>query len=271
MRYKEFAPNSFLKNYVQCYFVCETDTAVFTEDKVFATGFIEIMFNLGTDGPQQLRNGSLINQPDIQLWGQTIQPFTFASFGKHSMFGIRFFTHTAACFFNERIEEFNDQVIDFKDIGGKETVLLQSKLLEAKSLDQRIELVEGFLLQRLSLFEHKFTRLRLVNSIMHDLSKDDFLENINSVACRYGISSRYLQKIFLNYSGLSPNLFSKIARFQKSIHLVAGKDSSLTTIAHQCGYFDQSHFIKDFKFFTGFTPSHFAPESSTDLFAALKN
>jgi len=269
MRYQEFRPNSFLKNYVQCYFVCETDTAVFTQDKVFATGFIEIMFNLGTDGPQQLINGDLTTKPDIQLWGQTIQPFTFSSFGKHSMFGIRFFPHTAACFFNEPIEEFNDQVIDFKDIGSKEIVLLHAKLWDAKSLDRRIELVEEFLLRRLSLFMNKFTRLALVNSIMHDLSKDDFFENINSVASRYGVSSRYLQKIFLSYSGLGPNLFCKIAGFQKSIHLVAGKDLSLTSIAHQCGYFDQSHFIKDFKFFTGSAPSRFSPESSTDLLVAL--
>jgi AraC-like DNA-binding protein len=271
MRYQEFSPNSFLKNYIQCYFVCETDTAVFTLDKVFATGFIEIMFNLGTDGPQQLINDDLINKPDVQLWGQTIKPFTFTSFGKHSMLGIRFFTHTAACFFSEPIAEFNDQVIDFKDVGGKEIVLLHSKLWDAKSLDRRIELIEEFLLRRLLLFANKFTRLTLVNSIIHDLSKDDFFENINSVASRYGVSSRYLQKIFLNYSGLSPNLFSKIARFQKSIYLVANKDSSLTTIAHQCGYFDQSHFIKDFKFFTGSTPSRFSPENSTDLFVALNN
>ena len=271
MRYTEYSPGIFLKDYVQCYFVCETDTAVFTEDKVFATGFIEIMFNLGDDGPQQLINGDFIKQPDIQLWGQTIQPFTFTSFGKHVMFGIRFFTHTAACFFNERIAEFNDQVIDFKDIGGKETVLLHSRLLEAGSTGERIELVEAFLLKRLFRFEDKFNRLKLVNSIMHDLTKDDFFENINSVSSRYGISSRYLQTIFLNYSGLTPSLFSKIARFQKSVHLVAGKHASLTTIAHQCGYFDQSHFIKDFKFFTGSIPSQFSPESSTDLFVALKN
>jgi hypothetical protein len=89
MHYQEYSPNSYLKNYVQCYFVCERVTAVFTEDKVFATGAIEIMFNLGTDGPQQMKNGDLITQPDIQLWGQTILPFTFASFGKHSMLGIR--------------------------------------------------------------------------------------------------------------------------------------------------------------------------------------
>ncbi|MEZ2334866.1 DUF6597 domain-containing transcriptional factor [Mucilaginibacter sp. RCC_168] len=271
MRYREFSPNSFLKNYVQCYFVCETDTAVLTQDKVFATGFIEIMFNLGTDSPQQLINGDLITQPDVQLWGQTIQPFTFTSFGKHTMFGVRFFPHTAACFFNEPIEEFNDQVIDFKDIAGKEAVWLHSKLWEAKSIDRRIELIEKFLLQKLSLSRNKYTRLALVNSIMHDLNQDNFFENMNSVASRYGISSRYLQKIFLNYSGLTPNLFSKIARFQKSIHLVAGKDSSLTAIAHQCGYFDQSHFIKDFKFFTGSTPSQFSPESSSDFFVTLHN
>jgi len=241
MRYKEFSPNSFLKNYVQCYFVCETDTAVFTEDKVFASGSIEIMFNLGADGPQQIKNGDLIKQPDIQLWGQTIHPFTFASFGKHSMLGIRFFAHTAACFFNEPIEQFNDQVIDYKDIAGRDAVLLHSKLVEAKSLDQRIQLVEAFLLQKLSLSANKFSRLGLVNSIMNDLTRDDFFENINSAASRYGISSRYLQKVFLNYAGITPNLFSKIARFQKSLHLVANKDLSLTTIAYQCGYFDQSH------------------------------
>lgn len=271
MRYKEYSPGSFLKDYVQCYFVCESDTAVFTEDKVFASGSIEIMFNLGDDGPQQLNNGNLIKQPDIQLWGQTIQPFTFTSFGKHSMFGIRFFPHTAACFFDERVEEFNDQVIDFNDIGGKETITLHSKLTEAKSPARRIELVEAFLRKRLLRFHDKFGRLKLVNSIMQDLSKDDFFENINSVSSRYGISSRYLQKIFLSYSGLSPNLYSKIARFQKSIHLVAAPKSTLTTIAHQCGYFDQSHFIKDFKFFTGSTPSQFSPESSSDFFVPLNN
>jgi len=269
MQYREFSPNIFLKNYVQCYFICETDTAVFTEDNVFATGFIEIMFNLGTNGPQQLINGDLINQPDIQLWGQTIQPFNFTSFGKHSMLGIRFFPHTAACFFKERIEEFNDQVIDFKDIGGKEAVLLHSKLSEVTSLNRRIELIDEFLLKKLSLSANKFRKIGLVNSIMHDLSKDDFFENINAVASRYGISSRYLQSIFLNYSGLSPNLFSKIARFQKSLHLVAAKELSLTTIAYHCGYFDQSHFIKDFKFFTGSAPSRFSAESSTELFVAL--
>ncbi|MCQ6956384.1 AraC family transcriptional regulator [Mucilaginibacter sp. JC4] len=230
-----------------------------------------MMFNLGQDGFQEIRDGHQIKQPGIQLWGQTIQPFTFSTSGCHAMFGVRFFPHTAALFFNERIEEFNDQIIDFEQIGGKETVVLHAKLIEARSLDRRIELVEEFLLFKLSFSERKIAKLKLVDSIMKELAKDDFFEKINTVASRYGVSSRYLQKIFLNYSGLSPNLFSKIGRFQKSLHMVIEKNTPLTTVAYECGYFDQSHFIKDFKFFTGSIPSRFSPESSTDLFAALQN
>lgn len=271
MRYTEYRPNGILKDFIQCYFVCETDIPVMTDDKVFATGAIEILFNLGADGPQQIKNGDLVTCPDIQLWGQTIQPFTFTSYGKHCMFGIRFFTHTAACFFNEQIEEFNDRVIDFKELGGKEAALLHLRLMEAKTPDRRIDLVEEFLMKRLLTSGPKFSKLKLVNNIMFDLSKEDFLENINTVAAKYGLSSRYLQKIFLNYSGLSPNLYTKIARFQKSLYRVAENKLSLTSIAYECGYFDQSHFIKDFKFFTGSPPSRFSPESSTDFSAALNN
>lgn len=271
MQYSEFRPQGILKNYIQCYFVCGSDTTIFTQDKVFASGHVEIMFNLGTSGFQQIRAGGLLKQPGIQLWGQTIQPFTFATGGRHEMLGIRFFPHTAAFFFEESIAEFNNQLIDFAEIGGKAALLLHSKLMETARLDRRIELVEEFLLFRLSLLERKLDKAALVNSIMRELTKDDFFENISAIASRYGVSSRYLQQVFLKYSGLSPHLFSKIARFQKSLHMVVEKDIPLTTIAHECGYFDQSHFIKDFKFFTGSVPSRFSPESSTDLSAALPN
>lgn len=55
MRYTEYHPKGILKDFIQCYFVCETDIPVMTDDKVFATGAIEILFNLGADGPQQIK------------------------------------------------------------------------------------------------------------------------------------------------------------------------------------------------------------------------
>jgi AraC-like DNA-binding protein len=181
------------------------------------------------------------------------------------MFGIRFFPHTASLFLNENIEQFNNQVFDFKDVAGAPVRLLHLKLLENPSLGKRVEIVEDFLLHRLSRFEKKFSKIQLVSNIMDELKQDEFFDNIENVASRYGITSRYLQKIFLQYSGLTPKLFSKINRFQNSLRLVAKKGSTLTSIGYDCGYFDQSHFIREFKSFTGFTPSAYIPENSSAI------
>jgi len=264
MRYNEYPPSITLKDYVQRYFTCETDSAVTTEDSVYASGFVEIMFNLG-DSPQQLINHGQITRPRAQLWGQTIQPFAFTSSGRHAMLGVRFYPHTAACFFDESIDTFNDQVIDYVDMAGSEGRELYNQLAEAIPLIRKIELLEKFLLARLQRFEHRYAKLKLMNAIVDDLNHDNFFRNINTVSARYGMTPRYLQKLFLSYSGISPHLFSKITRFQKSLQLITKNELPLTTIAHRCGYYDQSHFIKDFKNFTGLAPSHFRAESSSEL------
>ncbi|MBO2012218.1 helix-turn-helix transcriptional regulator [Hymenobacter negativus] len=270
MHYTEFPADGPLKPYVQCYFTCETDAEVVTGDRVYASGFVELMFNLGEHGPQELTAAGLVRQPLVQLWGQTIRPFTFTSVGKHRMLGVRFFAHTAACFFDEPIQRFNDQVIDFNEMAGASGRLLHERLQEAPSLTHQIALVEEFLLARLARLQPKHPRQQLVSRLVQEMNQPGFLEHINAIAVRYGISSRYLQKLFLASSGLSPGLYRKILRFQKSLRLVTQGVESLTAIAYACQYYDQSHFIKDFKAFIGVAPSYFITESSTELQAVLK-
>ena len=98
---------------------------------------------------------------------------------------------------------------------------------------------------------------------MDELKQKDFFDNIENVASRYGITSRYLQKLFLQYTGLTPKLYTKINRFQNSLRLVTQNNNSLTSIAYDCGYFDQSHFIREFKSFTGLTPSGYTSAGSS--------
>jgi AraC-like DNA-binding protein len=102
----------------------------------------------------------------------------------------------------------------------------------------------------------------IVNGVLNDLRQEDFFHNIETVAARYGITARYLQKLFLQYTGLTPKLYSKINRFQNSLRLITQNDCSLTSIAYDCGYADQSHFIREFKSFTGLTPSGYMVDSS---------
>lgn len=133
---------------------------------------------------------------------------------------------------------------------------------------KQVELVEAFLLKKLFLVQKKFSRLPVVDNVVAELKQDDFFDNLENVASRYGFTARYLQKLFLQYTGLTPKLYHKINRFQKSLRLVSKKDLSLTSIAYECGYFDQSHFIRDFKSFTGLLPSAHITENSSAVLAS---
>jgi AraC-like DNA-binding protein len=271
MKYSEIQPGNSLKPYVKCYYIYESASDVAFEDTVFPSGCMEIIFNLGTGNWQTAAGDSFVTTPSIELWGQIIRPLPIKSIGKNTMLGIRLFPHGAAYFLNDKVSLFNNQVVDFRDLSGNAVNTLYSKLLETTSWNKRIALVEGFLLHQLSLSERRLSKVAVVNDVMNEIRQDDFFDNIENVASRYGITSRYLQKLFLQYTGLTPKLYSKINRFQNSLRLVTKKDASLTAIAYDCGYFDQSHFIREFKSFTGITPSGYSLENSPVTLAAAIN
>ena len=271
MKYSEFRPGNGLKQYVKCYYIYESEADVTFEDTVFPSGCIEIIFNLGTGRWQTAVENGFVTTPAIELWGQIIRPLPVRSIGRNIMLGVRFFPHAATCFLNDKVDLFNNQVVDLCDLSGNDVPVLYAKLLETTGWNKRIELVEAFLLRRLLLSERRTGKMNVVSDIMNEIRRDDFLDNMENVAARYGITARYLQKIFLQYTGLTPKLFSKINRFQNSLRLVTQKDISLTSIAYDCGYFDQSHFIKEFKSFTGFTPSGYSIENSPVAFVVANN
>ena len=271
MKYNEIRPCNPLMPYVKCYYTYESDMGVAFDDTVFPSGCIEIIFNLGAGHWQTAVGDTFVTTPPVELWGQITQPLPIKSIGRNTMLGIRFYPHAAACFLHENMDLFNNQVVDFRDLSDHAVNALYVQLQDTNNWKQRIALVESFLLRRLSLSEKRMGKMGLVNDIMREIRQYDFFDNIENVAARYGITSRYLQKIFLQYTGLTPKLYSKINRFQHSLQLVMKKDTSLTSIAYDCGYFDQSHFIREFKSFTGFTPSGYTFEHSPVTLAAVNN
>lgn len=267
MHYKEYIPSEALRKYIQCYYIYESDTDTVMEDNAFATGCVEVMFNLSGVQWETKANGAFAATPKVELWGQVLDPLSFRTAGKNCMLGIRFYPFSAAVFLQEDIQLFNDKILNLTDVLGKPIEELHSKLLETESLAKRIDCVEAFLLNRL-LTAGKIDKITLVQQVMHELKQEDFFDNIENVASRYGISSRYLQKIFLQYTGLTPKLYSKINRFQNSLLLLSKENQSLTSIAYECGYFDQSHFIKEFRRFTGAVPSGYDFANTTVVLAS---
>jgi AraC-like DNA-binding protein len=129
-------------------------------------------------------------------------------------------------------------------------------------------LVEAFLLQQLSLATKRLNKVAVVSELMQELRQQDIFDTMETVATRNGISARYMQQLFVQYTGLTPKLYSQINRFQNSLQLIRAGNDSLTSIAYECGYADQSHFIREFKSFTGLTPSSYAIENFPVAMAA---
>lgn len=261
MLYKEILPGEKLRPYVQCYYTFDSETTVEIDDTVFPGGHMEIIFNLGDGIWQSSVNDVFHPTPPIELWGKLTQPLAVKAVGKNKMLGVRFYAHSAAFFLNEELSEFNNQVADLRDVLGAPVRNLHAQLREAATSAQQIGLVEEFLLRRLAAREKKMDPINLIGRIIQEMRDSYDPDNVETIAGKYNISSRYLRKLFLQYTGVSPKLYNKINRFQQSLQLVTENQSSLTSIAYDCGYFDQSHFIRDFKLFTGFTPSAYSPDA----------
>jgi len=255
MEFRNIPPSDILKPYVRHYYIFESDADIEFEDTVFPSGDMEMIFNLGEGTWESAVGNEFVKTPQIELWGQITKPLAIKSKGRHIMLGIRFFTHSAAYFFNDEIGVFNDTITDVTAVIGNPVKALHTQLLDNTDLDKRIELIEIFLLNRLMKNEKKSFKVDKVAHILTSIKKNPFENDLGNIAVKHGISSRYLHKLIFQNTGLSPTAFTKINRFQYSLKLIAKNKQPLTAIAYDSGYFDQSHFIRDFKSFTGVTPS----------------
>ena len=255
MNYREITPEDRLKPFVKCFYVFQSETDGEFDDVVFPSGFTEMIFNLGQGTWASGVGNKYETTPPIELWGQVTKPMQIRSKGKHLMLGVRFFPHSAGYFLQENIGQFNDIVSDLSAVLGAPVKSLHARLLETGDLIKRIEMIETFLLERLRKDKKANLRIDEIGHILQHINKNYTESSIGLVASQHGISTRYLHKLVYQYTGLSPKSLNKISRFQLSLRLMTKNEMSLTSIAYDCGYFDQAHFIRDFKSFTGVTPS----------------
>jgi AraC-like DNA-binding protein len=255
MNYREITPEDNLKPFIKCFYLFQSDSDAEFEDVVFPSGFTEMIFNLGQGAWAAPIGNKYEKTPKIEFWGQVTNPTLIKSKGKQLMLGVRFFPHAAGYFLREKVGQFNNTVADLSDILGPSVKTLHLRLLETADLIRRIELVETYLLKRLSKDGKLNQRMEEIGDLLCSINKNYSENSLGVIASRHGITTRYLHKLVYEHTGLSPKSLNKISRFQLSLRLISKSEMSLTSIAYDCGYFDQSHFIREFRSFTGVTPS----------------
>jgi AraC-like DNA-binding protein len=136
---------------------------------------------------------------------------------------------------------------------------LSEQLSAAINHRQRVVLVEQFLLARLSVSDTD----PLITAAVAWLEQGTTGQRMDDLTRYIGLSQSALERRFRRIVGVSPKKYASLMRLRRAVRLQAtGVD--LTTVAHSAGYFDQSHFIKDFRRATGSAPSFFFSHSSME-------
>lgn len=142
-------------------------------------------------------------------------------------------------------------------IADLELSILSRKVIEADDHETCIRLIEQFLIHRLYRFEGYEYNLKRISAVLHQINEQakTNISELSETAC---LSSKQFNRIFLDYVGATPKEFLRIVRMQRALFKVQQNPSiSFAQLAYECGFSDQSHMIKEFKLFSGYTPTEY--------------
>jgi AraC-like DNA-binding protein len=265
MNYQTFLPQTDLDSLVKCYWTLEVPAESNAErQRIIPDGCIEMAFILGDDIKRYISKDKFILQPRAMVIGQTTEPFYIEPAGYVNTFAVRFYPYGFANFVTTPIKSLANKETPIKllfgEIASKE---LEQKVIQAKGTKERIQIIEKFLLAKLN---NKTTIDNIVRTTIDAIMSTNGSKAINAILKEDLTKRRQLERNFLKQIGISPKQFGKIIRLQTALKMILNRRSdNLTQIAYDSEYYDQAHFIKDFKEFTGTNPKAFLNDRKMSL------
>ena len=222
--------------------------------------FWSVRWNL--DGlPPQLQetlphpNVHLVVEPGtIDAWGVHTGRWTRSLQGRSSAFGVKFRPGAFRSLLGRAVSSIADRSIPAAALFGDDAATLQGVL--SRDDASAAEFAADFLRGRLpSIDEAAGLAARIVDSIADDLE----LHSVDELARRFDMSLRALQRLFNEQVGVGPKWVINRYRMHEAVARVqAGQPVSWAALAQDLGYFDQAHFIADFRKLVGRTPGDYA-------------
>lgn len=175
--------------------------------------------------------------------------------------GVHFRPGGASPFLGVPASELSDRHVDLDALWGRAAVELRERLCEAATPGERFRLLEDALLAYLY---RPVRRRSAVRVALDHLGSTDAA--IREVADHVRLSHRHFIEVFAEEIGMTPKLFSRVRRFQRAIALARRAPTvDWARLAADCGYCDQSHMIRDFVAFSGFTPTDYLRRRAVDV------
>ncbi|MFJ1490120.1 helix-turn-helix domain-containing protein [Capnocytophaga canis] len=249
MRYQIIKPNVFLRKYTEYFWVAETEE-YFRYFSPASTLTDLVFFCEGT--MRNIQNWEELSESGMIFGQKTVFDNYEAIFPKAKLFGVRVHPSVFLLTHNIPATVLRGQRISLQDLFGYEGKQLTEEMLNSKTLTEAVSLFSNFLMQKATDLPLKY------QSVEKWLSKTNFLSPDISTKdiC---LSQRQFERNFKEFTGFSLRKYTKIKRFEQVFrYLQSTKNKeNLTEIAYRFGYYDQAHFNRDFKEFTGRSPKDF--------------
>ena len=256
MIYKLLKPTEILSPFVHFYWILEIDSslALSAKQRIIPNGCVELIFHFGDRLKTIFPNKNPEQQPQSLISGQSTRFYDVEQCGKTGMLSILFKPHGARMFFDLPICDITNQNVDLSLLGRQFAPELTEKIALAGNHETRISIiVENHLISKLT-DKHLYNSQRLSRTI-EIINHQKGLVSVSELASIACLSQKQYNSIFHDFVGLHPKEFLKIVRLQYVFHHHKHQpNESLTQIAYACGYYDQAHFVNDFRSLTGFTP-----------------
>jgi AraC-like DNA-binding protein len=255
--YKEYKPHESLQEDIKCFWVLEKEYDSRNQlELVYPDSYIEMIFHFGS--PYRLVTpAELKHLPTAFLIGLLNKPISLQSDGITRIVCARFYPWGAYAFFPSYIKQSHNTAASMNFSQVISVPVLESYINKGDYNGAVKELEKRLLEYSVNTFYEK----ELVKKAAEYLFLKKGQCNIDEVAGYCYRSLRQVQRSVYDELGVSMKSMSKNFRFDEiKKQLIKAPDAALTSIAYEFGFFDQAHFIKEFRSFTGKTPSEFCNE-----------
>jgi AraC-like DNA-binding protein len=243
-----------------------SDAPQHSRERIVPSGTMELVINLHEDElriydpaqPQPCKrfSGAVVS-------GTYSRAFVIDTREHASIIGVHFKPGGAFPFLGMEASEVADAHVDLETLWGTSAKELRERLCAAKTSAARLNLLES------ALAAHLFRPLERHDAVrfaLDSFGRADPDLTVRHVARAVGLSQRRFIQLFAREIGLSPKLFCRVQRFQRALETVRQTAvPDWARLAADCGYYDQSHLIRDFRCFSNLSPTEYIRQRSEQV------
>lgn len=248
MNYGLYTPPQHLRGLVRYFWLYESDSAddMPNEYQGMADGCPEIIFQYNRGFLEHNNYASYLRGP--RSGSQVLH------LGEHiGLFGVRLYPHAVQQLLGVPNTELVNGSFELSHVFGNEYKYVNDQMFEAHTVDQKVNVAAKFL-SALWQNSNKDPLYECVRVVLQNEGNVD----LDSLRAMTGLSVKQFERRFKAVAGFPPKYYSRITRFQATKRKYAsGKFRTLSELSHACDYYDQSHFIREFKEFSGMQANHF--------------